>query len=129
MPKTYRKLTSGIGHGAHESNRVHQLLGEEEQGHHGAAPTIIPATRGVRTASQPDSGTVVPDAQLQPDTVRPESILLMPNAGLFGLIAYLYHILVASGLSLYSYRRCGGFIMWDSASPDVDESTIIRLSS
>lgn len=48
---------------------------------------------------------------------------------LFGLIAYLYHILVASGLSLYSYRRCGGFIMWDSASPDADESTIIRLSS
>lgn len=64
------------GHGPYQGDRVYQLSGKEKQGHHGAAPAAVAPACRLRAATQPDSASVLPDAQLQQDALRPAGLLL-----------------------------------------------------
>lgn len=98
-------LQSGTGYGAHESNRVHQLPGKEEQVHHSAASATLQATCGIRAAPQPDGEAVIPDAQLQSHAVRPQSFLLIHAVSCLVLSAFFFY---GTCLGQLGFRRYFG---------------------
>lgn len=67
-----------LGHCPDESNGLHPLPREEESANRARTPGALPAHPGIRTVVERNSAARLPDAELQPNTIRPKSLLLIP---------------------------------------------------